>query len=345
MDTDILLILVQDGVVNGALYALLALALVLIFTVTRVVFVPIGDLVSYGALTLASLEAGRVPGTLGLLVGLGLASTLVSLWAARRELSGAKAARMLAEGVLLPAAVAAAVLAAPLARSGQVTRVALAVLVVAPLGPYLFNVVYRPIARATVLLLLVVSVALHLALVGFGLLAFGAGGAGTAPLSDASLALGGLVVGGQAMAVVGVTAAAALGLYGFSVGTFQGKALRATAVNRLGAQLVGISPLRSGKLAFLLAAATAALAGALVSALTTIYYDTGFLIALKGFVAGIVGGLVSYPVAAAAAVAVGLIEAFSSFYASAFKEVIVFLIIIPVLLWRSLAAPAMEDED
>ena len=36
------------------------------------------------------------------------------------------------------------------------------------------------------------------------------------------------------------------------------------------------------------------------------------------------------------ALLVGLLEAFSSYWASGFKEVIVFTLIIPVLLWRSL---------
>ena len=54
--------------------------------------------------------------------------------------------------------------------------------------------------------------------------------------------------------------------------------------------------------------------------------------------------MVSYPIAAAAALLVGCVESFSSFYASAFKEVIVFTIIIPVLLWRSLRSPAEEAE-
>jgi len=41
---------------------------------------------------------------------------------------------------------------------------------------------------------------------------------------------------------------------------------------------------------------------------------------------------------------VGIVEAFSSFYASNYKEVIVFMLLIPVLLLRSLAAPAVEEE-
>ena len=68
MDTTILLFLIQDGVTNGAVYALLALALVLVFAVTRVILVPQGEFVAYGALTLAVLDTGRIPGTMGLLI-------------------------------------------------------------------------------------------------------------------------------------------------------------------------------------------------------------------------------------------------------------------------------------
>jgi len=79
--------------------------------------------------------------------------------------------------------------------------------------------------------------------------------------------------------------------------------------------------------------------------MTTIYYDSGFLISLKGFVGSIIGGLVSYPVAAAGALLVGLIEAFSAFYASGYKEIIVFTLIIPVLVWRSLTTHHVEEEE
>ncbi len=75
------------------------------------------------------------------------------------------------------------------------------------------------------------------------------------------------------------------------------------------------------------------------------YFDSGFMVSLKGFVGAIIGGLVSYPLAAAGAVLVGLIEAFSSFWASAYKEIIVFTLIIPVLLWRSLNSHHVEEED
>ena len=57
----------------------------------------------------------------------------------------------------------------------------------------------------------------------------------------------------------------------------------------------------------------------LIGPITTVYYDSGFLVSLKGFVGAIIGGLVSYPLAAAGALLVGLLEAFSSFWASALQ--------------------------
>ena len=84
MDLQIALLLGQDGIANGAIYALLALALVLVFAVTRVIFIPQGEFVAFGALTLASLQAGQLPGTLWLLLCLGSVIALIDGWEAWR---------------------------------------------------------------------------------------------------------------------------------------------------------------------------------------------------------------------------------------------------------------------
>ena len=126
--------------------------------------------------------------------------------------------------------------------------------------------------------------------------------------------------------------------------TLRGKALRATAVNRLGARLMGISSQSAGQMTFAMAALIGALSGLLIGPTTTVFYDSGFLIGLKGFVAAVVAGLSSYPGALLGALFVGVIESFGSFWASAFKEVIVFTLILPVLLVRSLSS-AHSDED
>jgi branched-chain amino acid transport system permease protein len=192
---------------------------------------------------------------------------------------------------------------------------------------------------------LIVAVAVHFAMVGLGLLMFGAEGSRTTPFSDGSFNLGGLSISGQSVWVVVTALVLIAALYLYFDRTISGKALRATSVNRLGARLVGIGTTQAGRLAFTLAAALGVLSGILVAPLTTIYYDSGFLMGLKGFVGAIIGGLVSYPLAAAGSILVGLLESYSSFWASAYKEVIVFTLIIPVLLWRSLARAHVEEEE
>jgi branched-chain amino acid transport system permease protein len=136
-----------------------------------------------------------------------------------------------------------------------------------------------------------------------------------------------------------------LALFVFFEMTRMGKALRAVAVNAVGARLVGIPTEAAGQLAFAFAAAIGTIAGILIISTTTVFYDSGFIIGLKGFVAAIIGGLAAYPPTVAAAFFVGLVESFSSFYASALKEVIVFSLIVPVLFWRSLTSPAHDEEE
>jgi branched-chain amino acid transport system permease protein len=87
---------------------------------------------------------------------------------------------------------------------------------------------------------------------------------------------------------------------------------------------MGISSSSAGRLSFTMAAFIGALSGLLIGPTTTVFYDSGFLIGLKGFVAAVIAGLASYPLALVGALGVGVLEAFGSFWASAFKEVIVF---------------------
>ena len=223
-------------------------------------------------------------------------------------------------------------------------QLAFTLALVVPLGPWLYDLCFRPIASAPGLVLLIVSIALHVVLVGLALLMFGAEGARTQPFSEDGLVLGPVRLNAQTLWVLAATLALILGLALYFGRSLAGKALRATAVSRLGAELMGISPERAGRTCFAVAALIGGLSGALISPITTLYYDSGFLISLKGFVGAVVGGLVSYPLGAAGALAVGLIEAFSTFWASAYKEVIVFTLILPVLLWRSLASPSHDEE-
>lgn len=348
MDLQIALLLGQDGITNGAIYALLSLALVLVFAVTRVIFIPQGEFVALGALTLASFQAGKTPGTLWLLLGAGAGVALIDVVASLRGGRGGLTRRIpqiLLWNLVYPAAAAAVIFIAKPVEWPLAAQVLLSLALVVPLGPMVYRLAFQPVAEASVLVLLIVAVAVHLALVGLGLLFFGAEGSRTTAFSEASFELGSINVTGQTLWVLGASVFLIVALYLFFGRTIYGKALRATAINRTGARLMGISTVLAGKLSFLLAALIGAFSGILIAPITTIYYDTGFLIGLKGFVGAIVGGLASYPIAAAGALMVGLLEAYSSFWASAFKEVIVFTLIIPVLVWRSFTTHHVEEDE
>lgn len=344
MNTTIVLFLLQDGITNGAIYALLGLALVLVFAVTRVILIPQGEFVTYGALTYATLASGQVPGTARLVVAMGIVAFGLDLFINRRSLRALAIAKSLATNIVLPVAILALTLTLAGKDTPITVDVALALLIVGAIGLFLYRIAFAPIAHTSVLVLLIAAVGCHLALQGIGLVFFGAEGQRGPPLSNAAFSIDPLRFSGQSIAVYAVTSALIAALWLLFSFTLYGKALRATAVNRLGARLVGIRTSLSGQIAFLLAAGIGAISGILIVPITTLYYDTGFLIGLKGFVAAIIGGLVSYPLTAIAALLVGSVEAFSSFYASNFKEVIVFALIVPVLLLRSLTAPAVDED-
>ncbi len=335
MDATILLFLTQDGLTNGAIYALLGFALVLVFAVTRVIFIPQGDFVAYGALTFALLRAGSLPGTLYVLLGLGMMAFGFELWSRRRALPLSDLARQAATKLALPGAIFALVSGLHGTERPLLVDALLTVLIVGPMGPYLYRIVFQPIAGASVLTLFIAAVALHIGLISLGLAFFGPEGQRAPALLEAGLEIGPLSLPGQTLAVYLCAGLLTAALSAFFAFTLQGKALQASAVNALGARLVGINTSISAKIALALAATIGAISGILVVPMTTIYYDSGFVIGLKGFVAAIFGGMGSFVLTGIAALGVGMVEAAASFWASQFKEIIVFAMIIPVLLARS----------
>ncbi len=345
MSFDIAAILAVDGVSSGAIYALVAIGTVLLFSVTRVMFVPFGDLAAFTALSLAALDTGKAPGTVGLVIILALIAFAMEthgLWHAGRTSSLPRAALFY---LAAPIAIALTVrFLAPLSPPMPV-RLLLALLIVVPVAPLLDRIVFRPVADAPVLLLLIIAVALHFALVGLGLLFFGPEGVRTEPLTSFSADILGAPVSGQTILIVVAALALSGLLYVCFETTLTGKALRATSSNRTGARLMGIRPARAGSIAYILGSVLAGVSGLLIAPVNTIFYDSGFLIGLKAFVGAMIGGLHSYPGAALGAVFVGLLESFASFQSSSLKDVIVFSLLVPILMWRSITSLHIEEDD
>ena len=345
MTWDVALILGIDGMANGAVYLLAGLGLVLIFSVTRVVFVPFGDVAAFSALSLAAFESGQRPATIGLVLTLALLAVIAEVISLLRRGEARRIPKaILGWGVLpaLPCLLAWGIAGHEVPHALQIVS---AILLVVPITPLIARLALQPIADASTLVLLIASLALHFLLSGLGLLFFGPEGSRTAPLADGSFALvGGFTISAQVLLMLG----AAVVLSGLFYLAFErtaiGKTLRATSVNRVGARLVGIRPARTAMLAYTFSGVLAGLIGVLVAPVTTMYYDSGFLIGLKAFVAAIIGGLVSYPLTAIGALAVGMVESFGSFWSGALKDVIVFSLLIPVLMLRSAMTTHSEEE-
>jgi uncharacterized membrane protein (UPF0136 family) len=189
MDLSIAAILAQDGITSGAIYALLALALVLVFSVTRVIFIPQGEFVAFGALTLAAMQSDMFPHSATLLLALGVLTfvqeTIAILRIPERRLAAARSVPLaFAKFILFPAAIYALTKAVADPTLPLVFQVLLTLAIVVPMGPMIYRLAFQPLAEATTLVLLIVSVGVHFALLGLGLVMFGAEGSRSRRIDD-----------------------------------------------------------------------------------------------------------------------------------------------------------------
>ena len=126
----------------------------------------------------------------------------------------------------------------------------------------------------------------------------------------------------------------AITLY-FIYGTWTGRALMATAQNRVGSTIVGINTVRMNIIAMALAGLLAGAAGAAMAPIFLVYPDVGQIPVIKAFVIIVLGGMGSIPGAVIAAIILGLVESLGSVYLSvAYRDVFAFLVLIGVLLFR-----------
>ena len=145
---------------------------------------------------------------------------------------------------------------------------------------------------------------------------------------DTPVHLLGATVQPQSFWVLGGTAAIVILLYVFLERTVLGKAVLATAANRLAARLVGINTATVMALAFGGSAAIGAVAGILITPITLTSYDVGTMLALKGFAAAMLGGM-GNPLGG---LLLGLLEAFGVGYiSSTYKDAFAFIVILLVL--------------
>ena len=173
MNAEIVFWLMQDGVTNGAIYSLIALALLIVFSVTRVIFVPQGELITFSALSYAMIESGRTPGTIYILVIGGIAAAALEFVTATRRRNWRTLPRTVLIYVGFPLVVALLAAWAASQRLDKWVLVSITLLMTGLLGPILYRLAYQPLARASIVTLFIASIAAHYVLVGLALLFFG----------------------------------------------------------------------------------------------------------------------------------------------------------------------------
>jgi branched-chain amino acid transport system permease protein len=157
----------------------------------------------------------------------------------------------------------------------------------------------------------------------------------TFAIEDRIFRFGAVTIQAQTLWIWATLAVILVLLYFFLERTLLGKALRACAVNRRAAQLVGIDPGRMSLLSFSLAAALGAIGGIVLGPVTRPIYDMGVMLGLRGFVAAIMGGLVSAPGVVVGGLVLGVVENITAGVTDpAYKSAVSFVILIAILLLR-----------
>lgn len=144
---------------------------------------------------------------------------------------------------------------------------------------------------------------------------------------------GGAAILPQSLVVLASATAIVTLLWLFIDRTMLGKAVIATAANRLAARLIGVDTRRIVEFSFAVSAAIGAIAGILITPIALTSYDAGTLLALKGFAAAMLGGIGSAAGAVIGGLLIGMMEAFAAGYVSSnYKDAVAFLIILAVLI-------------
>jgi branched-chain amino acid transport system permease protein len=207
-----------------------------------------------------------------------------------------------------------------------------------------------PARRSLPLTKIIITIGAYLAIQGAALIVWGPQGRvmpafATLNLADESLRFAGLLVKAQSLWIWGTTAGILVVLALFFERTMLGKAMRACAVNRLAAQLMGIRVDTMSMLAFGIAAILGSVGGIVLGPVTRPTYDMGLDLGLKGFVAAIIGGLVNFPAAVIGGLLLGVLEnMWAGVTQAGFKDLFAFVVLIVILLTRPSVLSGPESE-
>ena len=209
----------------------------------------------------------------------------------------------------------------------------IAVIVAVLVGLALYALAIAPARGASAVTLIIITIGASILLRGLASLAFDKNFHSLPAFAGAKpFDVGGAAVLPQSMIVLFGAGVIVLGLWLFMTRTLTGRAIMATAANRLAARLVGINTGAMVGLSFGVSAAIGAVGGILAAPITLTSYDVGTLLALKGFAAAMLGGMGNPLGAVVGGLMIGILEAFGAGYiSSSYKDAIAFIVILGVL--------------
>ncbi len=212
----------------------------------------------------------------------------------------------------------------------------IAVLLTTIIGAGLQKIAIGPAKGASIVTLIIITIGASITIRGVGLIVWGPDPYSLPAFSgDKPMAFGGATIVPQTLWVLGATAVILIGLLAFFEWTLVGKAVRACAINAAAARLMGISPSLMALLSFALSAGLGAIGGVVIAPTTLATYDMGSMLALKGFVAAIIGGMSSTPGAVAGGFLLGILESLGAgLISSGYKDAIAFIVLFLVLFFR-----------
>ena len=213
--------------------------------------------------------------------------------------------------------------------------VPITIIMVAIIGMLLMKVSYRPGKSTSLISVLIVTIGASLFISGAAEHVWDSDIHRFPSFSgDTPINILGATVVPQSLWVIGITALIVVFLIVFFYFSIHGKAMRACALDRTAAQLMGIRVNTMVLLSFAMSAALGAAAGIILTPLTMTGADGGMLLAIKGFSAAMLGGMGSILGALLGSLVFAFLESFSStFIASSAKDLATFIVIIGVLLF------------
>jgi len=212
----------------------------------------------------------------------------------------------------------------------------LAVLGAAAIGALFEVLAVKPISDGDPLRIIMVTIGGSVVLRQLALHVFGPDELPLAPFTEGpSLKFLGAAVERQTLWVWVLTAVTVAVLAVVYRRTPFGRAMRATAIRRDAARLVGIDASGMVTASFALAAGLGALAGLAVAPLTQTAFDVGAGIGVKGFAAAILGGLGNPVAAVGGGLILGLLESMTAGYLNPlYKDAVALVVLLGVLFIR-----------